>query len=269
MWLITPLGFFSTVAKPGDSLLTVRARVASDLDALRSRYLPGLSATVAHAGTDYPFRARCTRTAWAEALGAMAHAIDYGNFKDEVARRQGHIRAKIYAGVWSQLTRLESMPVAASLPVSEPPRLPPGKALACGGVVMDAHGRVLLRLSRGRFDGEGWTWPKGRPNAGETPETCALREVREETGVVAALEHALPGLYEGSTSATRYWTMQALEVTGVFDEETEDVGWFTPEEARVRMQASTRSAVKLARDLAVLEAAVASFARGASGHRAW
>ena len=45
MWLFTRFGFFSIVRKPGDDNLTVRARVAADLDALREQYLPELSAT--------------------------------------------------------------------------------------------------------------------------------------------------------------------------------------------------------------------------------
>ena len=51
MWTLTPLGFFSVVRKPGQTRLTVRARVESDLESLRTRYLPELTPTVAHAGT--------------------------------------------------------------------------------------------------------------------------------------------------------------------------------------------------------------------------
>ena len=42
MWLFTTSGFFSIVQKTGDVHLTVWARVAADLDALRQRYLPAL-----------------------------------------------------------------------------------------------------------------------------------------------------------------------------------------------------------------------------------
>jgi len=56
MWLITTLGFFSIVCKPGDKkqgMLTVRSRVKSDLEELRKNYLPGLGTIVEGAGTDY------------------------------------------------------------------------------------------------------------------------------------------------------------------------------------------------------------------------
>jgi hypothetical protein len=45
VWLITPLGFFSVVREPDDigaGSLTIRARVKSDLEALRKHYLPDL-----------------------------------------------------------------------------------------------------------------------------------------------------------------------------------------------------------------------------------
>ena len=60
--------FLSVVQKPGEAQLTVRARVAADLDPLRERYVPSLSATVANDGTDYPFRARVSRKAFSEAM---------------------------------------------------------------------------------------------------------------------------------------------------------------------------------------------------------
>jgi len=58
---------------------------------------------------------------------------------------------------------------------------------AFGGVVMNAAGQVLLKEPTNHFDAYVWTFPKGRPNPGESPETTALREVREETGVEARI----------------------------------------------------------------------------------
>ena len=57
-----------------------------------------------------------------------------------------------------------------------------GKEPAYGGIVVDAKGRILLREPSGHFDGYVWTFPKGRPQPGETAEEAALRETREETG---------------------------------------------------------------------------------------
>ncbi len=114
MWLFTTIGFFSVVQKPGEAQLTVRARVAADLDRLRERYLPTMSATVANAGTDYPFRARVSRKAFSEAMARMGEDIDYANFKNEVAKVSGKGRAGIYSGVWTRLLALEQAePVGA------------------------------------------------------------------------------------------------------------------------------------------------------------
>lgn len=49
---------------------------------------------------------------------------------------------------------------------------------AGGGVVVNEEGAVLMIYRRGK-----WDLPKGKCDEGETIETCALREVREETGL--------------------------------------------------------------------------------------
>lgn len=108
MWLITTLGFYSIVSKPGDAdvdVLTVRARSAADLDRLRERYLPELGPTEAHTGTDYPYRARAPKAAVARAASAAVGDIDYVNFKSRVAKTDP-AREKLYAAVWSVLHRI-------------------------------------------------------------------------------------------------------------------------------------------------------------------
>jgi hypothetical protein len=60
---MTPMGFFSIVRKPDDvnsRKLTIRARVKSDLDALREHYLPKLETIAEDAGTDYRYRAKAS-----------------------------------------------------------------------------------------------------------------------------------------------------------------------------------------------------------------
>ncbi len=57
--------------------------------------------------------------------------------------------------------------------------------------VSDADPRiVLLRQFRHAADGYIWEVPAGRLDSGESPETCAARELEEETGMRARrLEH--------------------------------------------------------------------------------
>ncbi len=57
--------------------------------------------------------------------------------------------------------------------------------------VFDAEGRVLL--SR-RGDLNVWNLPGGRADSGEPLQEAAAREVREETGIIAHIHHAI-GLY--------------------------------------------------------------------------
>ncbi|WP_153117681.1 NUDIX domain-containing protein [Rhodocyclus tenuis] len=54
-----------------------------------------------------------------------------------------------------------------------------------------------------------WSFAKGRPDPGETPEQTALRETREETGVEATIVCPIPGEFVGGTTINRYFLMQA------------------------------------------------------------
>lgn len=105
MWIFTPFGFFSIVKKHGDDFLTVRARVAADLDSLRTR-VPEVGETQATPDLDYPFRATVSAVDLAIGLGEAIQAIDYDNFKAEVSRRQGYFRAGMYSQVWAGLRNL-------------------------------------------------------------------------------------------------------------------------------------------------------------------
>jgi hypothetical protein len=108
MWLFTNIGFFSVVQKPNTTFLTLRARVAADLDNLRQKFMPGLSATATQGGTDYPYRATLTHAEFAAGLAKMGQDIHYGNFKNEVARQMGPERSHVYHKVWEDLLELEA-----------------------------------------------------------------------------------------------------------------------------------------------------------------
>jgi 8-oxo-dGTP diphosphatase len=103
---------------------------------------------------------------------------------------------------------------------------------AAGGVV-ERDGRVLL-VHRPRYDD--WTFPKGKLDPGESFEDAALREVEEETGVRCTLGRELPSTtYEakGRPKLVRYWLMAPdVELGFAPNEETDDLRWVTPGEAR-------------------------------------
>lgn len=109
MWLLTTSGFFSIVEKPWDKpkgTLTIRARVAADLESLRLQ-LPELGPTAEDPGADYRYRAQAPRTAVAKALSRLAESLNYDNFKNAVSAHQGRERAHLYHKVWAVLAALQ------------------------------------------------------------------------------------------------------------------------------------------------------------------
>ena len=110
MWLFTTSGFYSVVQKPWDKdsgTLTVRARVAADLDRLRTGILPSLGPTVEDPDADYRFRAQAAQEAVALAVAQAVRDLDYSNFKSAVADVQGRARASIYHDVWEAVLPLQ------------------------------------------------------------------------------------------------------------------------------------------------------------------
>ena len=107
MWVFSALGFYSVVAhhEHPDAML-VRTRARADLEALRDRMLPDIE-IVETPERDYRYRAIVDRDEWAFAVCRMAEEIDYPNFKDAVAARQGRSRAARYAEVWSVMYELQ------------------------------------------------------------------------------------------------------------------------------------------------------------------
>lgn len=59
--------------------------------------------------------------------------------------------------------------------------------VGAGGVVyrQSRRGRLKVLLIKTR---DGWALPKGSVKAGEAPDTTAIREIREETGITGTIE---------------------------------------------------------------------------------
>jgi 8-oxo-dGTP pyrophosphatase MutT (NUDIX family) len=60
------------------------------------------------------------------------------------------------------------------------------KIIAGGGLVFNETGALLMIYRRSK-----WDLPKGKLDEGETIETCALREVKEETGLITVIRGSL------------------------------------------------------------------------------
>lgn len=101
--------------------------------------------------------------------------------------------------------------------------------------VFDERGRVLLVR---RADNHRWTLVTGIIEPGEEPAVGALREIEEETGVVARAERLLGVSARDLTTLPNgdqvWWTSILFHCrylhgeARVNDDESIDVGWFEP-----------------------------------------
>jgi 8-oxo-dGTP diphosphatase len=93
----------------------------------------------------------------------------------------------------------------------------------------DSDGRVLV--VRSTYMGPGWMLPGGRVERGETPETAAVRETLEETGIEVAIERLL--LLEAYRPKDVSFVFRGRVVGGTLEPqlgEIAEVGWLTREE---------------------------------------
>lgn len=126
---------------------------------------------------------------------------------------------------------------------------------AYGGVLFDDRGRVLLRKPTNGFAGYAWTFPKGRPEPGETPEQAALREVFEETGYRAEIIGKIPGVFVGGLSSNEFFLMRPVGEPQKPGWETEAIRWTDPKDALALIE-QTPNLSGRKRDLEILAAAV-------------
>lgn len=115
---------------------------------------------------------------------------------------------------------------------------------AAGGVVQNERDELLMIELRGR-----WDLPKGHIEAGEEANIAALREVEEETGVVAELVdkepimetwHAYSTYGRWELKRTRWWRMRALcgELKPQDEEGIARVEWCSAESVQERLKMS-------------------------------
>jgi ADP-ribose pyrophosphatase YjhB (NUDIX family) len=99
--------------------------------------------------------------------------------------------------------------------------------LGAFATVLNERGDALLGL---RWDGDFWGQPGGGVELGETPWDAVLREVREETGVVARVER-LAGLYCWPEQDELIFSFLCTAIDGSrqTSDETRDVRFFTPD----------------------------------------
>ena len=131
---------------------------------------------------------------------------------------------------------------------------------AAGGVPVRTgpEGVELLVVHRPQYDD--WSFPKGKCDAGESDEACAVREVWEETGLRCELEGELPSTSyrdsKGRPKRVRYWRLRATGGVLDFVHEVDEARWVSVDEAR--------RLLTYERDIEVLVAAAAARQRSGS-----
>lgn len=112
--------------------------------------------------------------------------------------------------------------------------------LAAGGLVWrtSSRGREIALIHRPKYND--WTLPKGKLDDDETWQDCAVREVREETGLEVRLGEFAGGcayLTKRAPKIVLYWHMDVDGETRFAGEnaEVDALEWLSVEDARRRL----------------------------------
>jgi 8-oxo-dGTP diphosphatase len=127
--------------------------------------------------------------------------------------------------------------------------------LVAACALVDADGRVLLaQRPPGKAMAGLWEFPGGKLNAGETPEGCLIRELREELGVDTEASCLAP-LTFASHSYDGFHLLMPLYVCRVWrgqpaPREGQALRWLRPRELReLPMPAADRPLIPVLEDL--------------------
>ncbi|MGM0498518.1 MAG: NUDIX hydrolase, partial [Bacteroidota bacterium] len=124
---------------------------------------------------------------------------------------------------------------------------------AAGGLVYNSNGQILMIKRRGK-----WDLPKGKKEQDESPDMCAVREVKEECSIdsldVKDLLHITYHSYtqEGSMILKKtYWYKMFHEgessLSPQKEEEITEVKWVNPEDLPQKLQNTYPSIVDVIR----------------------
>lgn len=121
--------------------------------------------------------------------------------------------------------------------MSDSPAQAPTGVVRAAGTLLWRDGPEVAVVHRPRYDD--WSFPKGKVDPGEHVLRAAVREIEEETGVVARLGRRLStSTYPVGerTKQVDYWAARPVR-TGPFtpDHEVDELVWLPPEEAEAKL----------------------------------
>lgn len=122
------------------------------------------------------------------------------------------------------------------------------REFSAGGIVFNDKGQVLVTQ---HSQNKHWSFPKGLIDAGQTKEEAALREVREEGGVVAQIigkvgynKYIYSFENEKRFKVVIYFLMKYISGDPKdHDFEVSDIGWYEPDDALKQLSYSQDKAL--------------------------
>ena len=120
------------------------------------------------------------------------------------------------------------------------------KVVEAGGGVVQKNGKFLMIFRKKK-----WDLPKGKKDRGERIEKCAIREVREETGVVANVDWKITAIWHTYMQNQKYilkkthwYAMTSIDDSNMKPQKGEgikEVKWMKMEEMQEALTDSYRS----------------------------
>ncbi len=104
--------------------------------------------------------------------------------------------------------------------------------IRAAGAVLHRDGKIAVVHRPRRGD---WSLPKGKLEPGEDDAAAALREVLEETGHRAVIEHDLGtvryAVADGTPKTVRYYVMRSQGAAAALADDVDEVAWIAPDGA--------------------------------------